>query len=288
LHDVHVTLRFDKDGRLLTRMPQPAAEEAGPLPAVRLTDGTFTLQREGRPDETIHNINLELHEDGPMLLLSGAIDDPDWGPWSVAGSRGSSTPFAFNMKTRQVVHVTPALLRRTPFVPANVWNEVTCEGDTPCEIAVQFNPMPNPPVNYRVALEPKNTKVYVRAIDLRANDALGQVVIADDVLTLENVRGKSAGGDLKVRSLMDFRGITVMKFAIEAGRLNLTQLPASWAVPALKGQLTGKAELEVACKPTGTTVKGQGEGSVVVFPLPMPIKLQLVADGHHIRFHLAR
>ena len=30
---------------------------------------------------------------------------------------------------------------------------------------------------------------------------------------------------------MDFRGITVMKFAIEAGRLNLTQLPASWAVP---------------------------------------------------------
>src|SRR5437016_4526424 len=81
--------------------------------------------------------------------------DLGWGPWPVAGGRGSSTPFAFNMKPRQVVHVTPALLRRTPFVPANVWNEVACEGDTPCEIAVQFNPSPNPPVNYRVALEPK-------------------------------------------------------------------------------------------------------------------------------------
>src|SRR5262245_31052341 len=31
LRHVHVTLHFDRDGRLLTRLPEPAAEEGGPL-----------------------------------------------------------------------------------------------------------------------------------------------------------------------------------------------------------------------------------------------------------------
>ena len=98
---------------------------------MRLTDGQLTL-RDGRADETIHNIQLEFHVEGPKLLLTGTVDDPDWGPWSVAGSRMSeSSPLAFNLKTRETVHVTPALLKRTPFVPDAVWNHVTCEGDTP-------------------------------------------------------------------------------------------------------------------------------------------------------------
>ena len=166
----HVTLHFDRDGRLLTRLPEPTGGEGGALPVVRLVDGEFTIRRDGRADETIHKIQLEFRADGPKLLLSGTVDDPVWGPWTVAGSRMSqSSPLAFNLKTRETMHVTPALLKRTPFVPDEVWNQVTCEGDTPCEVAVQFNPAP--PLNYRVTLEPRNTRVYVSSIDLRADGA---------------------------------------------------------------------------------------------------------------------
>jgi hypothetical protein len=288
LRHVHVILHFDHEGRLLTRLPEPTGEEGGALPVVRLVDGEFTIRRDGRADETIHKIDLELRPDGPKFVLSGTVDDPDWGPWTVAGSRMSqSSPLAFNLKTRESVHVTPALLKRTPFVPDVVWNQVTCEGDTPCEVAVQFNA--NPPLNYRVTLEPRNTRVYVPSIDLRADGAQGKVTIADDVLTLENVRGRSAGGELKVRSIMDFRGIaSVMKFTIEAGLLSLAQLPAHWGVPSLRGELSGKADLEVTSAKTGTIVKGDGEGSVRVPLLPVAVKIHLTSDGRRLRFNLVR
>jgi hypothetical protein len=286
--DVHVILRFDRDGRLLTKLPAPSGEGRGTLPLVKLENGSFTLQHEGRPDETFHNIDLELRADGSQLLFSGGIDDPYWGPWNVVGSRVSATgPVALNLKTRQPVHVTPAMLRRTPFVPSVVWHQVTCEGDTPCEVALQFNPTNS--INYRVALEPRNTRVYVRAIELNAEGAQGNVVIADDVLTLENVRGHSAGGEWKLRSLMDFRGVaSIMRFSIEAGLLSMAQLPVQWHVPAFRGQLSGKAELEVTAGPDRTTVRGDGEGIVRVPLLPRAIKVHIVADGQRIRFNIVR
>jgi hypothetical protein len=288
LRDVHVILRFDRDGRLLTRLPAPSPKEPGAMPRVRLVEGTFTLCYEGRPDETFHNIAFELRHDGPMVLVSGAIDDPDWGPWTITASQPSpASPFALNLKTRKIVHVTPELLRRTPFVPANVWEQVTCEGDTPCEVALLFNPVS--PVNYRVSLEPRNTKVFVRSIELRAEAAEGSLVIADNILTLENVRGKSANGELKLRSIMDFTGLaSIMKFSLEASLLNLTQLPFRWGVPALRGDLNGKAELVVTSAVEGTTVKGQGEGSVKLPLLLRPIKVKLIADGRRIGFQIAR
>jgi hypothetical protein len=287
LRDVHVILRFDRYGRLLTRLPSPASDQRA-LPLVRLVEGTFTLCYEGRPDETFHNIAFELRHDGPMVLVSGTIDDPDWGPWTVTASQPDrSLPFALNLKTRQIVHVTPELLRRTPFVPANVWEQVTCEGDTPCEVAILFNP--SSPVNYRVSLEPRNTRVFVRSIELRAEAAEGSLVIADGILTLENVRGRSANGELKLRSIMDFTGLaSIMRFSLDAALLNLTQLPVKWGVPALRGELNGKAELVVTSAVDGTTVKGQGEGSVKLPLLLRPIKVQIIADGRRIRFQIAR
>jgi hypothetical protein len=288
LRHAHLTLHFDRAGHLVTRLPEPAAEEGGALPTVRVVDSEVTLKRDGRADETIHKIQLDFHADRKKLLLSGTIDDPDWGPWTVVGSQmGQSAPLAFNLKTRGSVHVTPALLKRTPFVSDAVWNQVTCEGDTPCEVAVQFNA--SPPLNYRVTLEPRNTRVYVPSIDLRADGAQGNVTIADDVLTLENVRGRSAGGELTVRSIMDFRGVaSVMRFTIEAGLLSLAQLPAHWGVPSLRGDLSGKADLEVTSAKTGTIVKGDGEGSVRVPLLPVALKIHLTSDGKRLRFNLVR
>ena len=55
-----------------------------------------------------------------------------------------------------------------------------------------------PRTHYRVVLDPKDTKVYVPIIRLAADGASGRVIVEDDVVTLERVRGLSAGGDLRV------------------------------------------------------------------------------------------
>ena len=79
----------------------------------------------------------------------------------------------------------------------------------------------------RIAVEVRGrlgNQMFQFAFGLAASRQLGtDFVIADDVLTLENVRGNSSGGELKLRSLMDFRGAaSIMKFSIEAGLWKLT------------------------------------------------------------------
>src|SRR5207245_411306 len=47
LQDASLTLRFDKDGKLLTQLP-PRGGETQTLPEIRLEKGRLTLQQEGR------------------------------------------------------------------------------------------------------------------------------------------------------------------------------------------------------------------------------------------------
>ncbi len=288
LRDVAVTLRFDRGNRLTTRVPVPPAAGPVELPRVLLDGGQFTLGHEGVPDEAFHNIRLELRGDGERLAVSGTVEDPDWGLWAVSGGRDAADgPFTLTLRTAREVHVTPALLRRAPFVPPTTWDHVELEGDTPCELTLRFEP--GRPVHYRVVLDPRNTKVYVPSIKMRANGAQGRVVFEDNVLTLEKVRGLSAGGDLRVGSTMDFRGPgSVLRFGIEADGLRLRGLPVMWRVPAVEGQVSGRADLEVAIRDGHTTTRGRGEGAVRGLPLMPAIPIRLEADGRGLRFALGR
>jgi hypothetical protein len=284
-----VNLAFDRNNRLVTRLPQPPAPAGVPLPVVRVEGGQFTLRREGFPDETFHNITLEVRSDGRRLTLAGTVHDPDWGEWTASGGQDApGGPFTLVLRTVRPVHATPALLRRAPFVPPSVWRQVQCEGDTPCELTLRFEPgAPRP--HYRVELAPTDTRVHVTAIDLTAEAARGRVIVEDDVVTLETVRGLAAGGDLRVGSTMDFRGEPdVLKFAVEADVLNPRRMPARWNVPPLPGQVAGRADLEVLIHNGRATTRGRGHGTVRAFPLLAPIHLGLEADGRGFRFTLGR
>jgi hypothetical protein len=289
LRDVAVTLAFDRDGHLLTRMPTPPESEA-PLPLVRLEGGTFTLRREGVPTETFHNIKLELRTVGERQTLSGTIDDPDWGPWIVSGGRESATgPFSLILKTAKEVRATMPLLRRTPFVGAGVWKAVELEGDTPCEVALRF--VPGEPVHYKADLSPRNTTVRVPVIDLQATGASGRVVIEDNVLTLTNVRGGTGGGEIRVGSTMDFRvrGSHTERYTIEVSRLNPRLLPERWQVPAMGSEIAGKADLELTFR-DGYLVntRGQGTGTVKVTRFLPPLNIYMESDGLGFRFGLGK
>jgi hypothetical protein len=289
LRDAAVTLAFDADNRLVTRMPAPPPEPAAALPLVRVENGTFTLRQAGRPDETFHNIRLELRTEGEKQTLSGTIDDPAWGSWVVSGGCPSAAePFALILKTTKEVHATMPLLRRAPFCPPGTWRAVECEGDTTSEVTLRFPPGDR--VKYRVDCSPRNTKVYVPSIDFRTDSALGRVVVEDDVLTLSGVRGVASGGEVRLGSVMDFRGADdVLRFAVETSAINPKLLPGSWRVPGMQGQVDGKADLELTLH-EGQLVRtrGQGQGTLRAFPFLRPITLYLESDGRSFRFGLGR
>jgi hypothetical protein len=288
LRDVAVTLAFDRDGRLVTRMPSPA-ESSGTMPLLRIEGGTFTLRRAGVSDETFHNIRLELRTEGERQVLSGSVEDPDWGRWSVTGGRErSSDPFTLVLKTVQPVHATMPMLRRAPFVPPGTWRAVECDGNTTCEVILRFN---EERVHYRVDLSPVDTTVYVPCISLRAAGANGRVLIEDDILTLSNVRGGAGGGEIRLASTMDFRNpdFSVLRFGIGVSRINPRLVPESWGVPNWDGQLEGKADIELTLR-DGYVVntRGQGQGMVKMFPFLRPLSIYLEADGKGFRFGLGK
>lgn len=265
LRDASVILRFDKDGHLLTKLPSPAGPPPKTLPTIRVEGGELTIRREGQPDRTFHGLRIAGRTEGSQLALGGSINDPTWRDWDVTGSYAPTAKAAALRLTAKQLHVTPALLKEVPFVPASVWEQVQLEGDTPVELSLRFEPDKEPPVGYRVVCEPRSTWLHISSIDLTAEQAHGKVTVEDQVVTLADVSGWTADGNLLVsKAQLDFRAPeTTMHFEIDARGLELHKLPPKWKLPPLVGgRLTGKADLTVTVTDGRAHTEGQGDGTI--------------------------
>jgi hypothetical protein len=78
LSDAHLTLRYDRAGQPLTKLPHPT--DAGDLiPEIRLARAQVTIQREGEPNCVFQGIDLTVRTTGRTLDLTGTIQDANWG-----------------------------------------------------------------------------------------------------------------------------------------------------------------------------------------------------------------
>jgi hypothetical protein len=125
LDDVHLRLRFDQAGNLLTRLPRMKAGP-GSLPACRIRAARLTLEQEGRAPFTLEGISLDLDPTLPTNLV-GALDDPLWGELEVRGKVDKTGAFSITLDSRSVA-LTPAMLRSLPFVPPPVWTTLQADG----------------------------------------------------------------------------------------------------------------------------------------------------------------
>ena len=235
------------------------------MPTMAIQNGTVTLRQEARADFVVHGVEAELHTDGDGLVVSGTTSDPTWGKWELTASfhrQGGES--SLTLKTTGM-HLSQPMLDSLPFVAPSVWREVQLEGKTPVELTVRFTPTTGE-VSYRVAFEPKATKVQVTSIDLHAEDASGLVVVEDGVVHLRDVRGKSADGEITTAADMDFRRQPQhLRFQVAVDRLNLEKVSKSWGVTGPQfqgGRLTGQAELRVTLAQGKSKISGQGEGVI--------------------------
>lgn len=295
LLDPHLVLRFDESGRLVSRLPR--AGEPADIPHFVVGSGTVTLKQQGRPDLVVGGVTADLSPDGNDLLLVSDFDDPRWGKGHLTGDYDGATGVVEGTLKTGEVHLTADELAALPFVPAETWRQVRCEGDTTAEIRLRIRTRGTAPgaVRYRVALAPRRTKVHVTAIGLTADDALGRVTIEDDVVRLEGVEGRTAGGTISTGAFLDFRRpVSDLRFDLAARKLDLQQLPKAWKLPPLVGgNLSGTAELRVTVEGERPRTAGRGEGevagvSVLGFEAREPIRLRIVADGEGFHFDLPR
>jgi hypothetical protein len=282
LRHASVTLRIDESGHLLTRIPR-ASDRKHALPNLNLTDGTVTFRQAGREAFVVHNVEADLEMDNGAFVLRGRASDPSWGDWSVSGRIDSETGAGETRLETMRVDLTVANLRTIPFVTPNVWDQVQAEGTTPVDFTFRFDP-PSASWKYRITIHPENAWVHVNAIDLRADQVAGEVIIEDGTVTLNDLHGRTADGDIRTSADMDFRKRPKeMNFRIGVAGVDIRRLPKTWHIPALPVyRLKGEANLKVMVggEPKVLTTGG-GTGFI---NNALPVKLVYEGNRPHFTF----
>ena len=154
-------------------------------------------------------------------------------------------------------------------------------------------------MRYEINLRPVATSVHIPRIDLHAEQAHGDILIAGKVVHLHNVAGTAAEGKLKTEATLDFNDKPYkMDFLIDAGNINVQKLPRTWGLPVqfaervLSGRLFGKADLRLEVLDGKAKTNGEGQGEIretrlAGIPVSRPVKLTLQADGKRFHFKIS-
>jgi hypothetical protein len=296
LFGARVTLRFDESGHLLTHLPRRKSGER--LPVIHIRDSQVTIQQTGRPDLLVQGIEAVMEPESGTLKLTGEAFDPRWGQWSLAGGldvvRGTSE---LHIKSSQPVSLSAATLQGLPFVSPKVWQTIRAEGQSTLELTVKYDPNSEAArVRYWVKLEPTETTLDVLPIEFHALHTSGRVLIDNGLVTLENVRGKTGDGDIRLTGELDFRTPpTRMTFDIRVDHVDITQLPKKWPMTkvldrleqlrVLEGRLTGHADLVVTVVEGKAKTTGQGKGEVMAVAVGKKATLPLTLTANETGFH---
>jgi hypothetical protein len=283
LQGATITLRIDEAGHLLTRIPRPT-DRKRPLPNLQLHDGTLIFRQTGRPALTLHGIEAHMELDDGGYVVRGQVVDSNWGDWTATGTIDPETGAGEARFQTNQVNLTIDKLRALPFVASNVWEQVRAHGTTPVDFTFRFTPQAGS-WKYRIVLRPESAWVYVRAIDLVADQVKGEVIIEDAVVTLKDLQGRTADGAIHTSADMDFRKRPKeMDFNVGVAGVDIRRLPRSWKIPIfVVGRLKGEAVLKVLVggEPHVLTTGG-GDGFI---NHALPVKL--VYDGNRPHFTVA-
>lgn len=292
LQGARIRLRFDDEGRLLTKLPTKKKTAPERLPRLHIDGGELTFDRQNRAPMIIRGVHADITSGDNGLTLKGTVSDPFWGDWkadgdfNTTGSKGGITLDTEN------VEVTMPKLKAIAFVPLSVWREVHIKGTTPAQVRLDMETKSDKTsVSYRVEISPRDAHVQVPSIDLDAEHANGRAVIADEIVELDNVRGKTAGGSIEVSGKLNFHDEpTRLAFQTGVRDVVLHELPRSWKVPSeINGKLTGSANLVVTIKKSKVETSGSGEGVILDakwggFSIRKPVRLSLHSEGGRFRF----
>jgi translocation and assembly module TamB len=291
-----IDLHFDADGRLVTRLPRPKGGAGTAFPRLHVSGGTLTIAQDGRKPMVVQGVTADVSGQGD-LTVNGSIADPLWGDWTLDGSMHTAGgAVALHLNTPRV-EVNRDRLTALPFVGPSVWEEVMVTGPSPVDFRLEFTAgEKDAKITYRVECQPRDAHVRVRSIDLDADGAAGQVVVQDNVVSLQDVAARFADGSISLPSAnLDFsKAAWALEFhQVAVDKVVLHSLPKSW-VESIRGRfdvdgdLTGQAEVSVGIDGDRVHINGTGAGLITNVtllgqPQRKPIELELEKSGNRLR-----
>jgi translocation and assembly module TamB len=290
LNGVAITLRFDKDGRLLTRIPISGSKRET-LPDITIENGQITIQQIGHPDFVVTGVHVDVQDRNQLLALAATVSDPTCGHWTLDGSLNRKTDAGSATLKTPDVHFTQAKLERLPFVPQKIWKEVALRGNTAIDGTMRYDPETKQ-ADYHITLQPRATEVCVPSIELCADHGQGRIVVQNGIITVADLQARAADGEIKATGKIDFqRSSLQLDFKVDASKLDLDKIPKSWGLPQFPGKplLSGRADLQARVVDGKIRTSGSGQGRISGVRIPgapesKPILLKLYPSERGFRF----
>lgn len=288
VEDAKLTLRLDRDSKLLGKLPDPKGG-GGPVPTVTVRRAAVRLIQEGRPEFTAAGLDGTLTPAGDRLALAGTADDPGWGKWLLAGDLAADGATGdVKLVTAGTARLGMDQLKSLPAVSPAAWRVIDLDGETTGTI--RFARPAGGDWAYHVRLEPRNTTLGLLPTGLTVTDAAAVVGIEGLVVRVTGLTGKTAGGDVTADAVGDFAATPeVVTLKLTAANVDVTLLPRKWTAklpPLDRGRLRAAAELVLKIKGDAVEPHGRGTGHVSgrLFGGSAELDVELVGDGRTFEF----
>lgn len=118
-----VRLRANERGEVTTPLPAIPGTK-GAFPAVAIDDGHVYIHQKGRPDFSVHGVNMKLEPAGAVVAITGTVKDPRWGQWAIRGELLRETRTGWVELTSAAAPLDAELLATVPFAPPGLFDEV--------------------------------------------------------------------------------------------------------------------------------------------------------------------
>jgi uncharacterized protein involved in outer membrane biogenesis len=293
LRDVNLTLHVSADGKVLTTLPRApeGAGEGAPFPVIKLTGG-LTVRQDGRPEFSLRGLDVAVQPEGSSVKLSGAIDDPLWAKWTIAGEINRDAKTGWLELTTDDGPLTMDRLGSIPFVPPAVWKRVRPDGRGAAALRLMVGS--DREVRYSVDIRPNAAGITFPDAEATLAKVTGLIRVSGAKVDLAGTRGELAGGTITADGGFDFGPEpTTANLRVSAEGLDVRRLPDSWGLPKeFEGKLKGRAELALRIHSDGRVeTGGGGEGTIEgarFNGIPVEVEVRLGSDGKRYRFESPR
>ncbi len=288
VEDVTASLRFDKEGDLVTKLPgEVTGSSSTPtsLPQISVKNISVTINQEGHQETSFSGVQLHLKngETSKQMVLSGEMNDPIFGEWHIEGNWNSETSQASaKLSTKTPKSIDMETLRKVPFVNPNAWKEINLKGNAYAELFVDVD-LKTQDGNYRLVMQPTQIYGHIPVAGLNLENGSGTVVARGQTIELTDVKVKTAEGEVKVHSFMDFasKEMDIFYFEAEFEGVEVNRLPEKLMLPkSLEGKATGHANFGFIAKTKGgVNTYGTGEAQINNPNLGELIEVKITDDG---------
>jgi translocation and assembly module TamB len=289
--NAQLSLRFDERGQLLTKGPfgQESKSEPTAFPEIEIQNASVTIEQTGRPAFQVQGIEGKLKPSMALQELTFSTNDPTIGRWKIEGQfQADFKQGTVTLKSGQGFSVTPELAVRVPFIPPEVWSQVSAKGPLDIAVKLDIDQQSKTPLKVNTVIRLQKTATSLPVLGIHTQETTGEIEIDDGLIKIRDFKGATLQGSIQASGQVELKDkVPHVDLTIDLKQIDVASAPASWqlAETGATGKLTGNARLIINGQDlsgsSGTAVISDGQVQGIAIKA---MSLFMHAEGEDIQF----